>query len=101
MSKNDLENITLADIEAMIKILERFLKLARRAERVMGLFRSYRGRYGGSAFDQFMALAIQQAMARTGATTEIAPEEEEEFELSEREMEVLRKIREGKAKRIT
>jgi len=63
----DVENITLRDIEVMVRILERFLKVSKRAERVVkDLAKSSLSRHGGfygGGYQQFMQMFLQSALA--------------------------------------
>jgi len=100
----DLSGITLEDIEVMCRILEKFLRTARRVERLLARVAPYR-RYGpdGDMWNMVMAQVMQQVAASRGLT--LGPEVPEEvgpetFELTEEEKALIQKIRAGRAKKV-
>lgn len=76
-----LESITLRDIERMIKILEKFIKLSKRAERLMSSY----ARYTRPEYE-----IARMLLGGSGLSLESSSEE---VELSDKEIETLKKIR--------
>jgi len=97
---DEANSITLEDIEIMCRILEKFLRTAQRVERLLARVAPYR-RYGPreDLWNMVMSSALQQVAASRGISI-TEGEEEEAFELTEREKAVIAKIRAGKAKKI-
>ena len=89
------DSITLDDIELMIEVLERFVKLSRRATRVLsGLRHSVGGGYSGMQGD-FMQMLMRQAIqSKMGATEEL-----EEVVVDEDVKQLLEKVRKRKRKK--
>ncbi len=83
------EEVTLDDVESMIRILERFLKISRKAQRIM---RELAPRGGVSQTD-FMKYYLDMVMQKTAEKHGILAEEYEEEELSPEDLEVIKKIR--------
>lgn len=73
------DEITLKDIENMIKILQKFLRLARKAERLLS---------------QYASRSSYDAVVRALLGMKEANVEAEEVELSKEELETLKKVRE-------
>ena len=97
---DEIKGITLEDIEIMCRILEKFLRTARRVERLLARVAPYRRHGpGGDLWNVIMSSALQQVAASRGISI-TEGEEEEAFELTEREKAVIAKIRAGKAKKI-
>jgi len=89
---DELDNITLADIENMINVLEKFIKISKRAERLVRQFGS--GRYGMDA-DLFKMLL-------SGAVnTPIASGDSDNVELTEEELKTIEKVRSMRKKEKT
>jgi len=92
------DEITLKDIETMISILEKYLRTARRVERVLSRYSSRTKKYGYGGFDP-MTLALELAKQKQQVKA-IEEEEEESFELTEKEKELLEKIRKKQVKPV-
>jgi len=89
MERTEGSNITLDDIEQMIKILERFVALSRKAQRVLRSLAPYRGSSQADFMQMFMQMALEQKMgAFQGLGEEISEEE-----LDEDTKKVIEKIR--------
>jgi hypothetical protein len=86
---SETDNITLEDIETMITILERFIKLNKKAERIVRYLAPQRG--GGQAdfMKEFMTTVVREKMQGTRALEE----EYEEEPLDEETKAVIDKIR--------
>jgi hypothetical protein len=89
MEGGEAENITLGDIEAMIKILERFVKLSRNAQRVLRSLAPMRGSGQLDFMQMFMQMALEQKMGGILSGAEEVSEEE----LDEDTKRVIEKIR--------
>jgi hypothetical protein len=89
MEGGEAENITLGDIEAMIKILERFVKLSRNAQRVLRSLAPMRGSGQYDFMQTFMQMALEQKMGGILSGAEEVSEEE----LDEDTKRVIEKIR--------
>ncbi len=91
MSETEQKNtqITLEDIENMIEILERFIRLSRRAERIVRYLAPSRnvGR------EDFMQMFMRQALERSVVGQSDLFEENEEEELDEDIKATIEKIR--------
>ncbi len=83
------EDITLDDVETMIHILERFIKISRRAQRIL---RELAPRSGVGQAD-FMKYYLDMVMQKTAEKHGILAEEYEEAELSPEDLKVIEKIR--------
>jgi len=96
----EVKGITLEDIEVMCRILEKFLRTARRVERLLARVAPYR-RYGpgGDLWGAVMSSVMQQVAASRGITVS-EDVGEEVFELTDEEKAIIAKIRAGKAKRV-
>ena len=98
------KGITLEDIEVMCRILEKFLRTARRVEHLLRRIAPYRMySHGGDMWSMFMGSVLQQVAASRGIS--IGPEAPEEvghetFELTEEEKALIEKIRAGRAKKV-
>lgn len=90
----DLEKITLADIENMLKILEKFLRISKRAERIVKVMSRY---YTPTSVGGDIFQTIIRESFRTRTEEQL---ETEETELTEDELRTLEKIKRGKAKQI-
>jgi len=85
------ENLTLKDIENAISILEKFVKMSRKAERILRRIAPPRtGMYQGDLMQTLMNTLIQQRTENF--------EELEDVELTPEELETIKKIRESKKK---
>lgn len=86
---SEMENITLEDVETMINILERFIRLSKKAERIVRHLAPTRG--GGKAdfMQEFMSMTMREKMQSTKALEE----EYEEQPLDEETKAVIDKIR--------
>jgi len=86
--------ITLEDVDIAIKILNEFLKQARRAESTLKRFQAYIGRSGGSmplSMERFVQMAFETIQAQKQAQLETTQEPIEE-ELTEEELKKIREI---------
>jgi hypothetical protein len=86
-------DITLEDVEIAIKILEEFLRRIEKSRRVLMKLGRYAGVGTGGPRDllgQIMVMSMQQAQKKAEATSEESFEEE----LTEEELNRLRKIAE-------
>ena len=87
---NDETEITLDDVEIMIGVLERFVRVSRKASRVLKALAPAKGGGGQGDFMQmFMNTLIQQKMG----ATEGGDLEEEDMEIDEDTKQLLEKIR--------
>jgi len=89
MEGRETQNITLDDIEAMIKILERFVRLSREAQRVLRTLAPIRASSQHDFMQMFMQMALEQKMGGILSNTEEVSEEE----LDEDTKRVIEKIR--------
>lgn len=89
MERTEQTDITLNDIETMISILERFIRLSKRAERVVRQLAPRTSSFQGDFMKEFMAMALQQKMQGVGGLSE----EYEEEPLDEETKAVIEKIR--------
>jgi len=89
MERGETENITLDDIEAMIKILERFVKLSRSAQRVLKSLAPMRASGQYDFMQTFMQMALEQKFGGVLSGAEEVSEEE----LDEDAKRVIEKIR--------
>ena len=96
----EIKGITLEDIEVMCRILEKFLRTARRVERILTRVAPYR-RYGpgGDLWGMVMSSVMQQVAASRGISIS-EDVGENVFELTDEEKAVIAKIRAGKAKKV-
>ena len=90
---SEINNITLEDIEVMIKILERFIRLSRKAEKVIRSFGSMYARRGYYPSGNFIDLLIQRTLEKRASLEEEDFEEVSEEELDEETRRILEKIR--------
>jgi len=89
---NEIDNITLKDIETIIKILERFIRINKKAERVLKQFtRSYSRGFGFSKGD-FIQDLIRETIRQRGLAEEEEYEEISEEDLDEETRRILEKI---------
>jgi len=99
-----VENITLEDIEVMCRILEKFLRTAKRVEHLLRRLAPYRMYgHGGDMWSMFMGSVLQQVAASRGLSVGSEGLEEagpEAFELTEEEKALIQKIRAGRAKKV-
>lgn len=93
---SEIDNITLEDIETMIKILERFIRLSRKAERVVRSLGSMYGRRGYYGSNNFIDMLIQKTLESRASLEEDAFEEISEEDLDEDTRRILEKIRKRK-----
>ena len=97
-------DITLEDIEVMCRILEKFLRTARRVERLLARVAPYRPYgHGSDVWNMVMGSVLQQVAASRGISLggPEGPEVPEEvFELTEEEKALIQKIRAGRAKKV-
>ena len=90
---NEETEITLEDVEIMIGVLERFVRLSRKASRVLKALAPTRGSGGQGDFMQVMMnTMLQQKMA----AAEGADLEDEYMEIDEETEGLLKKIRRRK-----
>jgi hypothetical protein len=89
MERGETQNITLDDIETMIKILERFVKLSREAQRVLRSLAPMRASSQHDFMQMFMQMALEQKMGGILSNAEEVSEEE----LDEETKRVIDKIR--------
>ena len=92
--------ITLEDVDTAIKILNEFLKQARRAESTLKRFQAYMGRSGGSmpmSMESFFRMAFESIQAQKQAQLETTQEPISE-ELTEEELKKIREIMSRKKK---
>jgi len=94
MERGEAESITLDDIEAMIRILDRFVKLSRSAQRVLRSLAPMRASGQYDFMQQFMQMALEQKMGGFLSGSEEVSEEE----LDEDTKRVIEKIRAMKQK---
>jgi hypothetical protein len=94
MEGGEAESITLDDIEAMIRILERFVKLSRSAQRVLRSLAPMRASGQYDFMQTFMQMALEQKMSGVLSGAEEVSEEE----LDEDTKRVIDKIRAMKQK---
>jgi len=90
---SEIDKITLKDIETMIMILERFIRVSRKAERLLKqLGRSYGGSLSLSK-DDFIRDLIRETIMQRKMAEEEEFEEVSEEELDEETRRILEKIR--------
>jgi len=89
-----LEKITLKDIENMINILAKFMKVSKKAERLLRQLRPVSASYGfgGDIFRFIMSETFKQKYKQF--------EELEETELTEDELKTIEKIRKKELKPV-
>ena len=94
MERGENDRITLEDIEAMIRVLERFVQLSRKAQRVLRSLAPVRGSSQMDFMQMFMQMALEQKMGGVlGGAEEVSEEE-----LDEDTKRVIEKIRAMKQK---
>ena len=89
MEGTDQTDITLNDIETMINILERFIRLSKRAERIVRQLAPRTSSLQGDFMREFMAMALQQKLSGIQSLSEELNEEE----LDEETKALIEKIR--------
>jgi len=89
MERGETTEITLSDIETMIEILERFIRVSKKAERIVRQLAPTRASFQGDFMREFMALALQQKMSGIQSLGEELSEEE----LDEETKALIQKIR--------
>ena len=90
---SEIDNITLKDVETMITILERFIRISRKAERLLKqLGRSY-GKGLSLSRDDFIRDLIRETISAKMSAEEEEFEEVSEEELDEETRKILEKIR--------
>jgi hypothetical protein len=97
VERTDQADITLSDIETMIAILERFIRLSKRAERIVRQLAPRTSGAQGDFMKEFMNMALQQKMAGISGLSE----EYEEEPLDEETKAVIDKIRAKKQAETT
>ena len=90
---SEISNITLEDIEIMIKVLERFIRLSKKAEKVIRSLGSMYGRRGYYPSNNFIDMLIQRTLEKKTSLEEEDFEEVSEEELDEETRRILEKIR--------
>jgi len=90
----DLSDITLEDIDSAIKLIEKFVKLSKRAEKLLRQLRPVASSYGygGDIFKFIMSESFKQRAKSL--------EELPETELTEEEEKLIEKLRKKKAKEV-
>ena len=81
--------ITLEDVEIMIGVLERFVRLSKKASRVLKALAPSRGSRQGDFMQTLMASMMEQKMAGAEAAEEL----EEDMEIDEETADLVKKIR--------
>jgi hypothetical protein len=89
MERGETPEITLSDIETMINILERFIRLSKKAERIVRQLAPYRTSGQADFMKEFMAMAVREKMQGVKALEE----EYEEEPLDEETKALIEKIR--------
>jgi predicted transcriptional regulator len=90
--------ITMKDVETAIKVLEKYLDLVERAEKVGRRLSIYQRRYGPDIFSpermigQVIAQSMAQTMAQRAAVAAPPSATEEGEELTEEELKRIREI---------
>jgi hypothetical protein len=93
---SEMEKITLEDVETMITILERFIRLSKKAERIVRHLAPSRGGGKEDFMKEFMTMTMREKMQ----TTKALEEEYEEEPLDEETKAVIDKIRAKKQAEI-
>ncbi len=92
-AKQQDTQITLEDIENMIEVLEQFIRLSRRAERIVRYLAPSRNTGRDDFMQMFMRQALERSVAGHGGLLSDAYSEYEEAELDEDTKATIEKIR--------
>jgi len=88
----ELDNITLADIENMINVLEKFIKISKRAERLVRQLGTGRYSMDADLFKMLLGGAVN---------TPITSGDSDNVELTEEELKTIEKVRSMRKKEKT